>query len=1662
MAKEYKAFTEEEKKKLREEYIYNVNQINNGILNEKKKIKLDLENLERRLNDPNEVKVYRLSKEINEKLDKKTKEEKRLVDTFGENKKNYLTRTFSYLLKPGDTEEERTYNDNLYKTYLENPHKVFMDSVKNTMSMNPSKYFEAVQNGDTVKELEFFEENLDKMKTGFALESEIRNNADVININGYHSGGIMLSDEFKQIYDQPYESAFILGGVGKKITVTSTNEYFTVPPLMEFDSKDLDLNKIDKDVQQKWFMMGAFNQDDDVIKALKNHPELEVGDNFFVSFKAIKTVGDKEVEVSLKEAILDDKDVKFIKRPQEEIDTLLNPIDKDYLKVINGEITQEEYDEIELKRFLDEVEDFVKNPSKYHKEAEPDFTKPFTDKEKKEFEKHYTENVEMYNKVLPENLKLTPDLEDLQNKLNDPKQVEIYRRSKFLNEKSEKQKALFSKYNSRMRISNADYPLTRNLTDFMRVDGSKESENFNQRFLRLYSKHPFEFGKAVLRGIYKADSTVLNSIFKDDYERCKDYCKNFEIAKLAFNEKQIHELMTNDGGLVEEFKNIDLSGLIQLEQDLGAGFNHLEQFFEMPKLSMEQMAYALNGQAPGYKNKEYSYYAQNQAVASDILNSREKLTPLKEKGLLDDKEPILAFKAIEIKDGKEKEIRLMEAAAKNDPNIKIVRRSEEEKEKILKFSNGDSKRELLKNINEPSAKDSLSVHLEAIDKYIEYANRAKNNDEKRFDKSYDALLGLNCINSAINYVNDKADVWFKNREQFLTLAKAYGFETDDKEIKKIDTIIDNKTLRKISLDFFDKIETIISLEEVLELRKEVKGNGMLEFERSNIHVLNDKVNEIKNNMPTNLSQEEKDEYIKALDNINAKVIRKIRDDFVEKAIDNDAKNRKRDAKSGLKEFADSLGISEKDKKIFLEQEKEWSESEMKFKLENAEHYETFANVYEKRPHLELSEDNRNNLKGLCKIVDETGIFKSFASGETGGKGYGFVTFFEMQNELNELLNKDTSSFTDEQKKEYAKEVIKKSNELNDIEAKYDKVLGYITKTFEMDKISTNENTYSGRPASDSARGLLEKWDNKNARPGVVLNGLAQLYGAAKNAGISVAEFIDNPEKGMKLFLENKMKEVSKPFILPKEGNSLGKRLARAATYDKDSYQALDMTLFAMARAAEFLFKVDPDKQKAVQNFQSEAIYSKGLAEMTNGAAEFLNVDQNSLEPQAKYENLINVLLFGDDAKENIFESCDGFYNTDFKKPFVPDHMEKYIQMIKNPGDALKNIEEILKDFIKESKLIAAEEDKLRETVNKNLYYTETIKPANVAVAGKVMLENMLKANNMTLEDIKDIDVRTRIQEYLDNPVKAVNNMFKDELGLDSKEIEELETETQNALQDYYEQKATMLEDAFTAKMKESTKNEISMYDVIDNHQIGFFEGLFNTKATKNYRNLVNAIAGLSNPQSEYFGKPEKVALAAQAYLNHKYKGGKTIDNLKGEAKERAIFCENLIKTYEKSFPVDAKLNLNNNVNVKVEKTNNQAEKVVNNIIENEKEIKKEDKVEVKEQTKEKVEVKEEVKTELKNQTIDEMLNKDDLFGQEKEEIKEIKKEDKVEVKEQIKENLPEFDAESIKNVSERESLSSIKSITEQISIDLDDDVQINFENNIDDKTKEIKKEDLKK
>ena len=488
----------------------------------------------------------------------------------------------------------------------------------------------------------------------------------------------------------------------------------------------------------------------------------------------------------------------------------------------------------ELENFLAELEDYVKNPIKYVRYyAMPNFEEQqFTDKEKKAFEDEYTKAVNAFNKVLPDDMKLDLDLEGFRKKMNDPKQVEMYRRISFVNKLSADKDKFQKYYKNKFAIkkTNKELPLDRVITTLMRVDDSKASDDFNKKLMNFYYKYPYEVSQAVLKGIFKADSKVYEGILKDDYERCKVYTENFERSYMAYEVKRVLDVMGNDGKIVDELKNNPMIPLLQAQSSLSTKFGS-EYSFAMPKLTMEQYEKIAHKSIPDTQ----PYMVKITGVVLDIgfENSKNEIKLLKEKGYLNDKETALTYKAVEVKDGKEKEINLLDALKSKNPNVKIVKRSEEEKQNMLYITNGIKLRyEVVRRFKEdfvssyndqnPQTKIDKFDQSKILDShkggFFERLFNTTSNEYKEFVENFKKFTDPNNHDTSV-------------KDKLIESAKAYI------EHKNIDNVVDLAALEDGSTGK-ERIKLCLSVLSSLDVKlgsyKLIEDNPVVEEKKDNI------------------------------------------------------------------------------------------------------------------------------------------------------------------------------------------------------------------------------------------------------------------------------------------------------------------------------------------------------------------------------------------------------------------------------------------------------------------------------------------------------------------------------------------------------------------------------------------------------------------------------------------------------------------------------------------------------------------------------------------------------------------------------------------------------------------------------------------------------------
>ena len=339
----------------------------------------------------------------------------------------------------------------------------------------------------------------------------------------------------------------------------------------------------------------------------------------------------------------------------------------------------EEFDDV-----LRDLEIYVKDPSMYRKEELPNFEGPFTEAEKKAFINQYTITLNNLNFFLPDGMKLNPDIEGFKAKINDPKQAEIYRRTNYISEIKAKKKEILYKTYDELGINHKDnLPLSGTIDLLIRIDNTPEANKYNKNLLRYYHKYPNDVSQVVIKALLNADSTIYDSILKDDYERCKDYTDYFERSQLAFNSDYIINTI-GENSKTNYLKNTQLVDLLKAQNNLSAGFTMLD-FFAIPKISFEQYQELLINKNDIRIANIIDTITKDKDVYFTEKDGKEEIKLLKNAGILNDKDktPALSFKAIETaEDGTKKEIKLIDALKDNNPNVKIEKRSEEEKANI--------------------------------------------------------------------------------------------------------------------------------------------------------------------------------------------------------------------------------------------------------------------------------------------------------------------------------------------------------------------------------------------------------------------------------------------------------------------------------------------------------------------------------------------------------------------------------------------------------------------------------------------------------------------------------------------------------------------------------------------------------------------------------------------------------------------------------------------------------------------------------------------------------------------------------------------------------------------------------------------------------------------
>ena len=775
--------------------------------------------------------------------------------------------------------------------------------------------------------------------------------------------------------------------------------------------------------------------------------------------------------------------------------------------------------------------------------------------------------------------------------------------------------------------------------------------------------------------------------------------------------------------------------------------------------------------------------------------------------------------------------------------------------------------------------------------------------ETSFDNIINNIPKVIYLNYFINQVESDKKYYFGSEDKYNTfIEETKGvFSNNTKQIPK--AIYDEK---KVMIDvkgveyekILDTLEKKIGEEKTNELLEKFKSFTPREPKID--HPFTDYNKKIENELDElNITSDKINEYKEALQYAAEELIVKKEKDNTEQIIDHVNRVRELNAKAVIRQVADEIGA---DGEKVDAMKSAWNA--VAFAADETEDKLLLNPFLSVKP--QYTEEFKNKIIELDNLVTEKGLIPNGNPGESGSKEYGFLDYFDKAEELkNELLN--YGKLVDSSDKVQSLEKItQKANELKDITNKYNDVLAFVKENFDTSKISLNANIYSGRQKvpekgiNTFAQNLPKRWDLKDAAPGIVLSGFAQLKGAAKLAGVSVEEYMEDPNKYYLMGAKKMALELDKKYIVSAkdaDGNQipLGKRIAHAMIQDENVYTNMIDSYRPYNRGVEFLNNVSEYDSNTNKNIviTGAAFSLTYMYDHSSGALFTKNF-------QPDYKSLQNLFALGNDA-DNLLALSENYFQDDGKVANVDEAYNLKIKVMNqvNPLNETRRVMGVIRDYLVERKQMYIER---RNDESTDLELEEEISPAQMMVAAKQYMNDYIYKNNINILDL-DKKQQKEVLEFLNDPVKSFvakyqgeeNLLRQDNQGKLLETFNSIDNEFKSEFDKLYKNTGDRFVNAFNdlntqTKGKNSGK---SIDQILDDNKGGFLERKFGT-SSKEYKALAESVKAATDPKSRTYGDLSGVRVYAQKYVDHKLPEGANFEKLSENEKRRIEFCHTII------------------------------------------------------------------------------------------------------------------------------------------------------------------------
>lgn len=796
---------------------------------------------------------------------------------------------------------------------------------------------------------------------------------------------------------------------------------------------------------------------------------------------------------------------------------------------------------------------------------------------------------------------------------------------------------------------------------------------------------------------------------------------------------------------------------------------------------------------------------------------------------------------------------------------------------------------------------------ENYDKLANFQDKQEQNYmvETTFDNIINNIKEVRYLNFFINQIENEPEYYFgskENHQSFMEKNKEL-FSGNITKIPKADYDSNTVSIDVKGVDYEKILDTLEA--RIGEAKTKELLNNFKEYtpkEPKLLHPFEKFNKDIENGLDElNISDDKLNEYKDALKYASEELVVKATDDEqTDHIIDQINKVRELRARSSIRAVAQEVGANaEKVDSI----KSTWGT--VSFNINETEDKLALKPFIDAKQ--EYTEEYKNKVLALDKLVTEKGLISDGFVGESGTKEYGFLDYFSKADELKTaLLEYGKLSDTDE-RINALENISLKANELKEVTNKYNDVLDFIKENFDTSKIALNANIYSGRQ-KDLDKGKLEsfrqnlprRWDLDKAAPGVVLSGYAQLKGAAKQAGVSIEEYLENPNKAYLLGAKKAIAAEDQKYLIPakdEDGNQipLGKRMAHIMVQDEKSYGNIITKYLTNSRGIEFLNSTSEyDKNTNKNVVISGAVYC--LATNYDHSAYALFNKNN----RPDYESLQNLFALGNDT-DNLFALSKNYMQDDGTVANVDESYNLKIKVINNvsPLNETRRVMGVLRDYFAERKQMYIDR---RNDNTTDVKLTEDVSPAQMMVSAKLYMNDFIYKNKIDLLAL-DKKQRDEVMEFINDPVKAFVLKYDGEENL-------LRTDDEGNLLETYDEIDKEFKSEFNRLYKKAGDNFVSAFndlntqtkgrnagksidEILEANKGGYFERKFDS-SSKEYKALVESVKAATDPQSRTYGDLSGAKVYAQKYVDHKLPQGANFDKLSENEKRRVEFCHTLI------------------------------------------------------------------------------------------------------------------------------------------------------------------------